>query len=245
MDVYRVERVIDGDTFEVSPEIPQYFALKTPMQEDTGMAPPETAVQRLEKPKTFKKVRLANINALEKGTPQAERATRYLKGLIEGKRVTLMPIEISYDCIVANVRRYPHHALINAILVYSGYANWTHYKHTENNGMYHLSELPARAAEHIKISLGPELLLEIDNDKKLQTIVLDAAGHEAGVLLDRIRDTNKTYFDSLDTDALQKVMGDILNEIFEKALDESTIAQAICILKNEQELLRHRADLKS
>ena len=37
MDVYRVERVIDGDTFEVSPEIPQYFMLKTPLQEGTGM----------------------------------------------------------------------------------------------------------------------------------------------------------------------------------------------------------------
>lgn len=124
MDVYRVERVIDVDTFEVSPEIPQYFALKTPLQGGTGMTPPETAVQRLEKPKTFKKVCLANINALEKGTPQAERATRYLKGLIEGKRVTLMPIEISYDRVVADVWRYPNHLFVNAVMVYRGYANW-------------------------------------------------------------------------------------------------------------------------
>lgn len=124
MEVYRVERVIDGDTFEVNPEIPRYVALQTPMQRLTGVIPPETAMQRLEKPRTFKRVRLANINAPEKGTPQAERATSYLKGFIEGKRVTLKPVGISHDRVVADVRRYPDHAFVNAILVYSGYANW-------------------------------------------------------------------------------------------------------------------------
>ena len=48
MQLYLVTNVIDGDTFEVSPDIPRNGVLQTSMQP-------------LETPNMFKKVRLANI----------------------------------------------------------------------------------------------------------------------------------------------------------------------------------------
>lgn len=111
MQLFLVTEVIDGDTFKVDPPIPRSFALPTPMQQ-------------LEIPNQFVKVRLANTNFPEKQTPQGEQAAHYLKGFLEGKRVTLKPIGISYDRVVAEVWRYPDKVFVNAIMVYSGYAKW-------------------------------------------------------------------------------------------------------------------------
>ena len=102
MQLYLVTKVIDGDTFEVSPDIPRNAVLQTSMQP-------------LETPNMFKKVRLANINAPESGTHQGEQAMLYLKGLLEGKRVTLKPTDISYDRVVSEVWRYPDHLFVNAV----------------------------------------------------------------------------------------------------------------------------------
>ena len=109
MQTFFVTKVIDGDTFEVDPEIPRHVAMQTPMQ-------------LLEKPHAFKKVRLANINAPESRTPQGQQSMLYLKNLIEGKHVTLKPFGISYDRVVADVWRYPNHLFVNAVMVYRGYA---------------------------------------------------------------------------------------------------------------------------
>ena len=103
MQLYQVTEVIDGDTFMIDPPID---------------------LQQLVPKNSFSKVRLANINAVEIGTPKGKQATLYLKGLIEGKRVTLKPIEASYDRIVADVWRYPNKLFVNAMMVYSGYASW-------------------------------------------------------------------------------------------------------------------------
>ena len=129
MYVYNVEKVIDGDTFEVSPtETVMRFSSQENRSflEHIKMLPllPETAIQRMEKLRGFEKVRLANITPPEKGTPEDEKAARYLKELIEGKWVTLLPIEISDDRVVAYVWRYPTHFFINAVMVYRGHANW-------------------------------------------------------------------------------------------------------------------------
>ena len=74
----------------------------------------------------FHKIRLKNIDAPESGTPQGEKAIHYLKQLLEGKRVTFKPVGISYDRVVADVWRYPDHVFVNAIMVYSGHAKWSH-----------------------------------------------------------------------------------------------------------------------
>lgn len=124
MQLYLVTEVIDGDTFKVDPPIPRSFALPTHMQQLRGNIIAETSMQQLERPNQFIKVRLANINSPEKQTPHGEQAALYLKGLIEGKRVTLKPIGISYDRVVAEVWRYPEKVFVNAIMVYSRYANW-------------------------------------------------------------------------------------------------------------------------
>ena len=76
----------------------------------------QTSMQPLETPNMFKKVRLANINAPEIRTLPGKLATTYLKGLIEGKHVTLKPIGISYDRVVCRrVAIYPHHLFVNAM----------------------------------------------------------------------------------------------------------------------------------
>lgn len=74
----------------------------------------------------FNKIRLKNINAPESSTPQGEKAIHYLKQLLEGKRVTFKPVGISYDRVVADVWRYPDHVFVNAIMVHSGHAKWSH-----------------------------------------------------------------------------------------------------------------------
>lgn len=108
--------------------------------------------------------------------------------------------------------------------------------------MNYINELPILIAERVKISLGPEELLKIDNDKHLRFIVLDAAGHVAGVLLDRIRNDNKFYFNLNETATLQDVMRDVSKNIFEKAIDDSTISQVITVLKEEQKSLRQQVE---
>lgn len=126
MQTHVVTRIIDGDTVEVSPNIPRRTALQTPMERLIGSPSTETPMQRLESPNMFNKIRLKNIDAPESGTPQGEKAIRYLKQLLEGKRVTFKPTGISYDRVVADVWRYPDHVFVNAIMVYSGHAKWSH-----------------------------------------------------------------------------------------------------------------------
>ena len=127
MQTHIVTRVIDGDTLEVSPEISRRAALQTPMERLIGAPlPAETPTERLSRPHTFHKIRLRNIDTPEIGTPQGEKAIRYLKQLLEGKRVTFKPAGISYDRVVADVWRYPDHVFVNAIMVYSGHAKWSH-----------------------------------------------------------------------------------------------------------------------
>ena len=126
MQTHVVTRVIDGDTVEVSPEISRRTALQTPMERLIGVPLAETPTQRLESPNMFNKIRLKNIDAPEIGTPQGEKAVHYLKQLLEGKRVRFKPVGISYDRVVADVWRYPDNVFVNAIMVYSGHAKWSH-----------------------------------------------------------------------------------------------------------------------
>ena len=126
MQTHVVTRVIDGDTVEVSPEIPRRTALQTPMERLMGVPLAETPTQRLKSPNMFNKIRLKNIDAPESGTPQGEKAVHYLKQLLEGKRVRFKPVGISYDRVVADVWRYPDNVFVNAIMVYSGHAKWSH-----------------------------------------------------------------------------------------------------------------------
>jgi endonuclease YncB( thermonuclease family) len=70
-----VKKVIDGDTIVVNRKIG-----------DTN------------------KIRLARVNAPEKGRPGGKKATNILKGLIGGKSITLTPKGRSYDRVVAEVR---------------------------------------------------------------------------------------------------------------------------------------------
>lgn len=110
------------------------------------------------------------------------------------------------------------------------------------NEMNYLNELPILIVERVKIALGPEGLLKIDNDKLMRSIVLDAAGHVTGILLDRIRNGNNVHFDSHDTATLQDVISDISKKLFEKALDDATISHVIAILKEEQDLLSQQVE---
>ena len=126
MQTHVVTRVIDGDTVEVSPEISRQTALQTPMERLIGVPITETSTHQLESPNMFNKIRLRNIDTPESGTPQGEKAIRYLKQFLEGKPVTFKPVGISHDRVVADVWRYPDHAFINAIMVYSGHAKWSH-----------------------------------------------------------------------------------------------------------------------
>ena len=64
MQIYEVTKVIDGDTFMIEPPF---------------------SLQNFEPTTSFNKVRLANINAEESGTPKGLQASLYLKGLIRGK----------------------------------------------------------------------------------------------------------------------------------------------------------------
>ncbi len=127
MQTHVVTKVIDGDTVEVSPEISRRTAMQTPMERLMGAPlPAETPMERLSRPNMFNKIRLRNIDAPESGTPQGEKAIHYLRQFLEGKQITFKPVGISHDHVVADVWRYPDHVFINAIMVYSGHAKWSH-----------------------------------------------------------------------------------------------------------------------
>ena len=71
------------------------------------------------------RIRLANINAPETSTPEGQRATAYLKFLIELKRVTIKSVATdNYDRVIAHVWRYSDRLYINKRMVDSGHANW-------------------------------------------------------------------------------------------------------------------------
>ncbi len=101
MQLYQVKKVIDGDTFIVDPPI---------------------SLPRLDSSNKYDKVRLANLNAAESGTLKGMQAELYLKELIEQRQVTLKPVGISYDRVVADVTLYPINLNVNAAMVYKGYA---------------------------------------------------------------------------------------------------------------------------
>ena len=106
--------------------------------------------------------------------------------------------------------------------------------------MNYLNEFPNLIADQVKISLGPEELLKIEDDNLLRSIVLDAAGHVIGVIINRIRDGNNANFNSQGTTAFQSVISEVSKNLFENALDESTISQAITLLKAEQKNYRNQ-----
>ena len=72
--VRTVRRVIDPDTFEVARRIGK-----------------------------FNRIRLANVDAPEKGTRAGIGAMYILRGMIGGKRVTVRPVGTSYNRVVAKV----------------------------------------------------------------------------------------------------------------------------------------------
>ena len=106
--------------------------------------------------------------------------------------------------------------------------------------MNYLNEFPNLIADQVKISLGPEELLKIEDDNLLRSIVLDAAGHVIGVIINRIRDGNIANVNSQGTTAFQSVVSEVSKNLFENALDESTISQAITLLKAEQKNYRNQ-----
>ncbi len=110
--------------------------------------------------------------------------------------------------------------------------------------MYHIKEMPTYIAERVKITLGPEELLKIDNDDLLRSVVVDAAGRESAVLLQQIQDKHVDYFDLLDGQDNQDDMKLIFNAILKKALADSTITESITILKKEQKFLREQAEVR-
>ena len=106
--------------------------------------------------------------------------------------------------------------------------------------MNYLNEFPNLIADQVKISLGSKELLKIDDDNLLRSIVLDAAGHVIGVILNRFRDSSNAKIHSQGTIAFQGVISEVSKNLFESALDESTISQAITLLKAEQKNYRNR-----
>jgi len=80
-----VKKIIDGDTFIVNRRIG-----------DTN------------------RVRLAGVNALERGRPGGSEATSRLRGMIGGKTVTIVPQGKSYGRVVADVRH--KRKLVNKML---------------------------------------------------------------------------------------------------------------------------------
>ncbi len=71
----KVNKVIDGDTFEVITKIGE-----------------------------TKRVRIANYNAPELNQPGGKKAAKKLKDLIDGKTVSIVPKGKSYGRVVADVR---------------------------------------------------------------------------------------------------------------------------------------------
>lgn len=69
------------------------------------------------------RVRLANVNAPESGTPEGQSAAAYLKHLIEGQQVTIRPVaKDPYQRTVARVWRYSDSLDINQAMIDSGHA---------------------------------------------------------------------------------------------------------------------------
>lgn len=111
--------------------------------------------------------------------------------------------------------------------------------------MYHIKEMPTYIAERVKITLGPEELLKIDDDDLLRAVVVDAAGRESASLLQQIQDKHVDYFDLLDEQGFQADMNYIFNAILQKAIKDSTISESVAILKKEQRFLRQQAEVRS
>ena len=71
------------------------------------------------------RIRLANINAPENSTPEGQKATTYLRLLIEWKRVRIKLVATDiYGRIVAHVWRHSDGLYINRRIVDSGHADW-------------------------------------------------------------------------------------------------------------------------
>lgn len=69
------------------------------------------------------RVRLANVNAPESGTPGGQSAAAYLKQLIEGQQVTIRQVaKDHYQRTVAHVWRYSDRLYVNQAMIDSGHA---------------------------------------------------------------------------------------------------------------------------
>lgn len=129
-----VTKVIKSDMFEVDPGIPKEIALQPPIQApiaaamgaSVGASVSPTFRRESDDLHVFHTIRLKNIYVPEKGTLADKKATDYLKQLIVGKRVifNFHPRSISDDHVGAYVWRFPDNAFVNAIMVYSGHAEW-------------------------------------------------------------------------------------------------------------------------
>lgn len=110
--------------------------------------------------------------------------------------------------------------------------------------MNYLNEFPNLIADQVKISLGPKELIKIDDDNHLRSIVLDAAGHVIGVIVNRIRDGSNANINSQGTPVLQGAISEVSNSLFKKARDETTISKVIALLKAEQKSYRNQTNCK-
>lgn len=133
-----VTKVIKSDMFEVDPGIPREIVLKTPRQAliaaakgtsvEASVIP--TFTEELDDLNVFHTIRLENIyvpeSRISEDEKADEKATDYLKQLIEKKRVifNFTPLGISDDYVAAYVWRFPDKAFVNAIMVHSGHAEW-------------------------------------------------------------------------------------------------------------------------
>ena len=71
------------------------------------------------------RIRLANINAPERDTPQGQKSTAYLKFLIAWKQVRIKSVATDiYGRVVAHVWRYSDGLYINRRMVDSEHADW-------------------------------------------------------------------------------------------------------------------------
>ena len=133
LQTHLVTKVIKSDMFEVNPGIPREIALQTAEQAliaakgtSVGVSVPPTFTEASDASNTFYRIRLKNIYVPESETAKGEKAINYLKQLIEKKRVifNFHPLSISDDHIGAYVWRFPDKAFVNALMVYSGHAEW-------------------------------------------------------------------------------------------------------------------------
>ena len=111
--------------------------------------------------------------------------------------------------------------------------------------MYPIKEMPEHIAERVKITLGPEELMKIDNDDTLRAVVVDAAGRESAVLLQRIQGKPEKYFDLLHEQEKQSDVSYIYNIIVQKAISDVTIDESVAILKKQQIILRQQVESRN